>query len=92
MGEQPSRGKRWEEALDAVPAECIDEGRLVGPVERIRKNVGPWLDCGLAGLVVRSGPQMSHAPIVENLDAFAAIAEAAGKEPRRSSSHFGCCA
>ncbi len=88
-GQPLLEGKRWEEALDAVPDEYIDEGWLVGPVERIRKHVEPWLDCGLTGLVIRYGPQISHEPIVENLDVFAAIAEAAGKEPRRSSSHVG---
>ena len=42
-------GKLWEEALDAVPDEYIDDGWLVGPVERIRSRVEPWLDCGLTG-------------------------------------------
>lgn len=74
-------GKLWEEALDAVPDEYIDDGWLVGPVERIQKRVEPWFDCGLTGLVVRYGHQLTHEPMVENLDAFAAIAEAAGKEP-----------
>jgi alkanesulfonate monooxygenase SsuD/methylene tetrahydromethanopterin reductase-like flavin-dependent oxidoreductase (luciferase family) len=74
-------GALWEEALDAVPDEYIDDGWLVGPVARIAKRVEPWLDCGLTGLVVRYGHQMTHDPLVENLDVFAAIAEAAGKEP-----------
>lgn len=77
-------GKLWEEALDAVPDEYIDEGWLVGPVERIRNRVAPWLDCGLSGLVVRYGAQLTHERNVENLDVFRAIAEAAGKEQRRS--------
>lgn len=77
-------GTLWEEALDAVPDEYVDDGWLVDPVDRIRHRVAPWLDCGLTGLVVRYGPQMSHDPIVENLDVFAAIAEAAGKEPPSS--------
>jgi alkanesulfonate monooxygenase SsuD/methylene tetrahydromethanopterin reductase-like flavin-dependent oxidoreductase (luciferase family) len=74
-------GKLWQEAVDAVPDEYIDDGWLVGPVDRIRQNVQPWLDCGLTGLVVRYGPQLTHERIVENLDAFAAVAQAAGKEP-----------
>lgn len=74
-------GRLWEEALDAVPDEYIDEGWLVGPVDRIRQNVVPWFDSGLTGLVIRYGPQMSHDRIVENLDVFRAIAEAAGKTP-----------
>lgn len=77
-------GKLWEEALDAVPDEYIDGGWLVGPVERIRKNVEPWFDCGLTGLVVRYGPQMSHDRNIENLEVFQAIAEAAGKRPLKS--------
>jgi alkanesulfonate monooxygenase SsuD/methylene tetrahydromethanopterin reductase-like flavin-dependent oxidoreductase (luciferase family) len=74
-------GKLWEEALAAVPDEYIDEGWLVGPVERIRQRVKPWLDCGLTGLIVRYGPQLTHDRNVENLEVFAAIAQAAGKEP-----------
>jgi alkanesulfonate monooxygenase SsuD/methylene tetrahydromethanopterin reductase-like flavin-dependent oxidoreductase (luciferase family) len=69
----------WEEAIAAVPDEYIDDGWLVGPVDRIRRRVAPWLDSGLSGLVVRYGPQMTHEPVVENLDAFRAIAEAAGR-------------
>jgi alkanesulfonate monooxygenase SsuD/methylene tetrahydromethanopterin reductase-like flavin-dependent oxidoreductase (luciferase family) len=83
-GETMLEGTRWEEALDAVPDEYIDEGWLVGPVERIRQRVAPWLDCGLTGLVVRYGPQLTHDRNVENLDVFRAIAEAAGKEPRKA--------
>jgi alkanesulfonate monooxygenase SsuD/methylene tetrahydromethanopterin reductase-like flavin-dependent oxidoreductase (luciferase family) len=71
--------KLWEEAIDSVPDEYIDEGWLVGPVERIRERVVPWLESGLTGLVVRYGPQMTHEPVVENLDVFRVIAEAAGK-------------
>jgi alkanesulfonate monooxygenase SsuD/methylene tetrahydromethanopterin reductase-like flavin-dependent oxidoreductase (luciferase family) len=75
-------GKLWEEAVDTVPDEYIDEGWLVGPVERIRGRVAPWLDCGLTGLIIRYGPQLMHERRDENLDVFEAIAQAAGKEPR----------
>lgn len=71
----------WAEALRAVPDEYIDDGWLVGPVERIRHRVEPWLDCGLTGLVIRYGPQMTHDPVIENLEVFRVIAEAARKEP-----------
>jgi len=81
-GETPLEGVRWKAALDAVPDEYIDEGWLVGPVDRIRKRVEPWLDCGLTGLVVRYGPEMTPQPVEENLEVFAAIAEAAGKPSR----------
>lgn len=74
-------GGLWEEALAAVPDEYIDEGWLVGPVQRIRQRVNPWLDCGLTGLIVRYGPQLNHDRNIENLDVFAAIAQAAGKAP-----------
>jgi alkanesulfonate monooxygenase SsuD/methylene tetrahydromethanopterin reductase-like flavin-dependent oxidoreductase (luciferase family) len=74
-------GSLWEEALDAVPDEYIDDGWLVGPLERIRKRAESWFDCGLTGLIVRYGPQMTHDRVVENLDAFRVIAEAAGKAP-----------
>ncbi len=80
-GETPLEGTRWSAALEAVPDEYIDEGWLVGPVDRIKKRVEPWLDCGLTGLVVRYGPEMTAQPVEENLEVFAAIAQAAGKRP-----------
>ncbi len=74
-------GEFWERALDAVPDEYVDDGWLVGPVERIRRRVEPWLDCGLEGVIFRYGPQMNHDRNVENLDAFRAVAAAAGRAP-----------
>lgn len=82
-GQHPFEDSLWEEALNTVPDEYIDDGWLVGPVDRIRSRIGPWLDCGLTGLVIRYGPQLNHDAMVENLDVFAAIAQAAGKEPRK---------
>ena len=76
---------RAEEAIEAVPDDYIDGGWLVGPVDRIRERVRPWLDSELTGLIVRYGAQVgedrSEAP--ENLDAFRAVAEAAGRVRRR---------
>ncbi|WP_021591944.1 LLM class flavin-dependent oxidoreductase [Actinomadura welshii] len=69
----------WQRALDAVPDEYIDDGWLVGPVRRIRNRVAPWLDCGLTGVVFRYGDQLTHDRHVENLDAFRAVAAAAGR-------------
>jgi len=69
----------WQRALDAVPDEYVDEGWLVGPVERIRHRVEPWLDCGLTGVIFRYGPQMNHDRNIENLDAFRAVAAAADR-------------
>lgn len=80
LAELTSAGRR-EDAIEAVPDDYIDDGWLVGPVERIRRRVEPWLDCGLTGLIVRYGPQIAETAPVENLDAFRVIAEAAGKEP-----------
>jgi F420-dependent oxidoreductase-like protein len=72
---------RRDEAMDAVPDDYIDSGWLVGPVDRIRERVVPWLDCGLTGLIFRYGPQVCEVPPVENLDAFRAVAHAAGRAP-----------
>jgi alkanesulfonate monooxygenase SsuD/methylene tetrahydromethanopterin reductase-like flavin-dependent oxidoreductase (luciferase family) len=77
------RSPRWQAALDAVPDEFIDEGNwLAGPLERIRERIRPWFDSGVTGLVIRYGDQFTHEPMVENLDVFRVIAEAAGKAPR----------
>jgi alkanesulfonate monooxygenase SsuD/methylene tetrahydromethanopterin reductase-like flavin-dependent oxidoreductase (luciferase family) len=72
---------RTEEAISAVPDEYVDEGWLVGPVDRIRERARPWLDSGLTGLIVRYGPQVGsdRSGETENLDAFRAVAEAAGR-------------
>jgi alkanesulfonate monooxygenase SsuD/methylene tetrahydromethanopterin reductase-like flavin-dependent oxidoreductase (luciferase family) len=72
---------RFQEAVEAVPDEYIDGGWLVGPVARIRERVRPWLDSELTGLIVRYGPQVGEdrSDMVENLDAFRAVAEAAGR-------------
>ncbi|WP_245650469.1 LLM class flavin-dependent oxidoreductase [Nocardia harenae] len=69
---------RFAEAVDAVPDEYIDEGWLVGPVERIRTRAKPWVESELTGLVVRYGAQLG-ARNAENLDAFHAVARAAGR-------------
>jgi alkanesulfonate monooxygenase SsuD/methylene tetrahydromethanopterin reductase-like flavin-dependent oxidoreductase (luciferase family) len=76
---------RMEEALDAIPDEYIDDGWLVGPVDRIRERAVRWLESEVTGLVFRYGAQVgadrSGAP--ENLDAFRAVAEAAGRVAAR---------
>lgn len=71
----------WQRALDAVPDEYVDDGWLVGPVKRIQSRVAPWLDCGLDGVVFRYGDQFDHGRMHENLDAFRAVAAAAGRAP-----------
>jgi alkanesulfonate monooxygenase SsuD/methylene tetrahydromethanopterin reductase-like flavin-dependent oxidoreductase (luciferase family) len=76
---------RIEDAIDAVPDQYIDDGWLVGPVDRIRERIKPWLESELTGLIVRYGPQVGadRSGTTENLDAFRAIAEAAGRVSRR---------
>lgn len=82
FGKEGFSGKKWEEALDAVPDEYIDGGWLVGPVERIADRVKPWFDCGLTGLVPRYGPPNERGKVVEPAEVYEVIARAAGKEPR----------
>jgi alkanesulfonate monooxygenase SsuD/methylene tetrahydromethanopterin reductase-like flavin-dependent oxidoreductase (luciferase family) len=76
---------RTEEAVEAVPDDYVDDGWLVGPVARIRERVKPWLDSELTGLIVRYGPQVGadRSEMVENLEAFRAVADAAGRAPSR---------
>jgi alkanesulfonate monooxygenase SsuD/methylene tetrahydromethanopterin reductase-like flavin-dependent oxidoreductase (luciferase family) len=75
---------RIEEAIDAIPDEYIDDGWLVGPVERIRERAVRWLESEATGLVFRYGPQVGvdRSGEAENLDAFRAIADAAGRAVR----------
>jgi F420-dependent oxidoreductase-like protein len=44
---------RKAEAAAAVPDEYVDEEWLVGPRERIRERLRPWLDCGITRLTLR---------------------------------------
>jgi hypothetical protein len=64
-------GKR-EEAVAAVPDEYLDEGGLIGPVERIRERWKAWESCGATGLTVRT----------EQDEAFELMAELAGTRDR----------
>jgi F420-dependent oxidoreductase-like protein len=45
---------RKAEALEEVPDEYLDEGSLVGPVERIRERWPLWRDSGVTGLTIGS--------------------------------------
>jgi alkanesulfonate monooxygenase SsuD/methylene tetrahydromethanopterin reductase-like flavin-dependent oxidoreductase (luciferase family) len=81
-GENALDDRRWEEAVASVPDEYVDEGWLVGPVERMREKIKPWLDCGLTGLILRQGAPFDHERVVEDLDLYRMAAEAAGKTPR----------
>ena len=38
--------------MEAVPDEYLDEGALVGPVERIRERFKAWEDSGATGLTI----------------------------------------
>ncbi|RYD99285.1 MAG: LLM class flavin-dependent oxidoreductase [Sphingomonadales bacterium] len=81
-GENALDDKYWEEAIAAVPDEYIDEGWLVGPVERMREKLKPWLDCGVTGLIIRQGAPFDHERINESMELYKMVAEEAGKEPR----------
>lgn len=74
--------KRWQEAVDAVPDDYVDEGWLLGPLERIRARTPPWLESGVTGLAIRYGPMYTHEAPEENLDVYRVIAEVAGKVSR----------
>jgi len=43
---------RKAEAMEAVPDEYLDEGALVGPVERIKERFKAWEDSGATGLTI----------------------------------------
>jgi F420-dependent oxidoreductase-like protein len=45
---------RREEAVAAVPDEYVDQGALVGPPERIRERLRPWLASGATGLTLHT--------------------------------------
>lgn len=56
--------------------------RFEVPLERIRQQIKPWLDCGVSGLIIRQGAPFVHDRIDENVDAYRVIAEEAGRKPR----------
>ncbi len=43
---------RKQEAIEAVPDEFLDEGALVGPVERIKDRDRAWEESGVTGLTI----------------------------------------
>ena len=43
---------RKQEAIEAVPDEFLDEGALVGPVERIKDRYRAWEESGVTGLTI----------------------------------------
>jgi len=58
-------GKR-KEAIEAVPDEYIDEGGLLGTVERIRELYrSRWEDCGATGLTIRANTNEEFALMAE---------------------------
>jgi hypothetical protein len=58
---------RYDDAARAIPDEYVDDGMLVGPLDRVTNRIGPWLESGLTGLIIRS----------ENDDAYEALYRAA---------------
>jgi alkanesulfonate monooxygenase SsuD/methylene tetrahydromethanopterin reductase-like flavin-dependent oxidoreductase (luciferase family) len=77
--DQLLRDGRSEEAIRQVPDTYVDDGWLLGPLSRIRERVHPWLDCGLGGLIIRSGSRLPETPEPESFDVYRSIAEEAGK-------------
>ncbi len=45
---------RKQEAIEAVPDEFLDEGALVGPVERIKDRYRAWEESGVTGLTINA--------------------------------------
>ena len=45
---------RKQEAIEAVPDEFLDEGALVGPVERIKDRYRAWEESGVIGLTINA--------------------------------------
>jgi F420-dependent oxidoreductase-like protein len=43
---------RVQEAIDAVPDEYLDQGALIGPVERIKDRYREWEESGATGLTI----------------------------------------
>jgi alkanesulfonate monooxygenase SsuD/methylene tetrahydromethanopterin reductase-like flavin-dependent oxidoreductase (luciferase family) len=70
---------RAEAAIHLVPDTCVDDGWLLGPISRVRERVHPWLECGLGGLIIRSGSRLPDTPEPESIDVYRAIAEEAGR-------------
>ena len=48
---------RREEAIAAVPDDYVDEGALIGPVERLRQRLAEWRNSGITGLTLHGGSE-----------------------------------
>jgi alkanesulfonate monooxygenase SsuD/methylene tetrahydromethanopterin reductase-like flavin-dependent oxidoreductase (luciferase family) len=70
---------RPDDAIRLLPDKYVDDGWLLGPISRIRERVHPWLECGLGGLIIRSGSRLPETPEPESIDVYRAIAEEAGR-------------
>jgi alkanesulfonate monooxygenase SsuD/methylene tetrahydromethanopterin reductase-like flavin-dependent oxidoreductase (luciferase family) len=66
-------------AIERVPDEFVDDGWLLGPLSRIGERVQTWLNCGLNGLIIRSGSLLPDTAQPESLDVYRVIAQAAGR-------------
>jgi alkanesulfonate monooxygenase SsuD/methylene tetrahydromethanopterin reductase-like flavin-dependent oxidoreductase (luciferase family) len=79
LAELVAAGRRGE-ALASVPDEYVDHAFLIGSRARIARRLKPWLESGATGLIFRYGPQVqvgTHAELVEDLDVWETIADAA---------------
>lgn len=61
--EELFRAGHEDEAAQAVPDEYIDDGWLLGSVERIAARAKRWRDCGPTGLIIRSQSDEVFGPI-----------------------------
>lgn len=64
-------------AAEIVPEQYIEDGWLIGPLDRIKERVKPWLEAGFEGLIVRSGSQKPNSTDPENEEVYRVIADVA---------------
>lgn len=64
-------------AAEFVPEQYIEDGWLLGPLDRIKEKARPWFEAGFEGLIVRSGTQKPNANEPENEEVYRVIADVA---------------
>lgn len=64
-------------AAEVVPEQYIEDGWLIGSLDRIKERARPWLEAGFEGLIVRSGSQKPNSKEPENEEVYKVIADVA---------------